>query len=148
MTDSLENLYRYVRLSHYRRLFSEIREKVGSLNATEAFSAEIIYLLGEPTITEFAQFLGISQPNASYKVNSLVTKGYIQRRPCESDKRECRLAVTEKFRGYYGVQEPEFVELTEGFSSSELLLLEKISEKASDKIELLIKEAEGRVNNG
>lgn len=147
MTDSFENLYRYVRLSHYQRLFSEIREKVGSLNATEAFSAEIIYLLGGPTITEFAEFVGISQPNASYKVGSLVNKGYIQKRPCESDKRECRLFVTEKFRGYYGVQEPEFLELTEHLDEDELMLLEKISAKVSEKIEIL-KQRKDRSNNG
>lgn len=144
MTDSFENLYRYVRLSHYRRLFASIRERVGSLNATEAFSAEIIYLLGEPTVTEFAEFIGVSQPNASYKTNCLVAKGYITKTFRESDRRECRLTVTEKFKEYYGVQEPEFVELTEDLTGNELLLLDKISEKATEKISRLLEEAEGR----
>jgi hypothetical protein len=45
----------------------QLREKAGSLSATEAFSAEVIYLLDHPTIGEFADFIGISQPNASYK---------------------------------------------------------------------------------
>lgn len=146
MTDSFENLYRYVRLSHYQRLFGSIRERVGSLNATEAFSAEIIYLLGEPTLSEFAEFIGISQPNASYKANSLVSKGYITKTSGENDRRECRLIVTDKFKEYYGVQEPEFVELTEDLTVDELLLLDKISEKATVKISRLLDEAEGKEN--
>ena len=31
-----------------------------------------------PTISDFAQTLGISQPNATYKANNLAQKGYIK----------------------------------------------------------------------
>ena len=79
LAEAVSELYKNLRLSHYRNLIGQLREKVGSLSATEAFSAEVIYLLDRPTIGEFADFIGISQPNASYKVNSLVTKGYLER---------------------------------------------------------------------
>jgi hypothetical protein len=63
--EAVSDLYRNLRLSHYRNLFGQLREKAGSLSATEAFSAEVIYLLDKPTIGEFPDFIGITQPNAS-----------------------------------------------------------------------------------
>ena len=106
MNQHLEKIVKQFRLAHYRSLFAAIREKAGSLSATEAFSAEVIYLLGSPTVREFSDFLNISQPNASYKVSSLVQKGYIQKANDGEDKREWRLGVTEKFMNYYGRQLP------------------------------------------
>ena len=97
-----ERLYLRFRLLQYKELFARIREKDGSLSATEASAAEVIYLLDRPTIKEFADFLNISQPNATYKVNSLINHGYIVREASESDRRESRLVVTDKFLGYYG----------------------------------------------
>jgi DNA-binding MarR family transcriptional regulator len=127
-------LYRYLRLAHYRKLFETISERPGSLSATEAFSAEVIYLLGEPTIGDFARFLGISQPNASYKIISLVSKGYLTKKPCENDKRECILLVTQKFRDYYGSQIPDFSAITQSFSDAERAILAKLSQKITEEI--------------
>ena len=107
ISEAVSELYRNLRLSHYRNLFGQLREKAGSLSATEAFSAEVIYLLDRPTIGEFADFIGISQPNASYKVNSLVTKGYLERVNSDDDHREAHLYVTKKFLDYYGQQLPD-----------------------------------------
>lgn len=138
MKPDFEPIYRYLRLAHYRNLFSMIREKPGSLSATEAFSVEVIYLLGEPTLGEFAEFIGISQPNASYKVNALVAKGYITKQSCESDKRECRLVVTKKFLDYYGDQVPDFSHITEGFSEEENNILNKLSRRVENELEAII----------
>ena len=107
IVEAVSELYKNLRLSHYRNLFGQLREKAGSLSATEAFSAEVIYLLDRPTIGEFADFIGISQPNASYKVNSLVTKGYLERVNSDDDHREAHLYVTKKFLDYYGRQLPD-----------------------------------------
>ena len=107
IANAVSDLYRNLRLSHYRNLFGQLREKAGSLSATEAFSAEVIYLLDRPTIGEFADFIGISQPNASYKVTSLVTKGYLERVCSDDDHREAHLHVTRKFLDYYGRQLPD-----------------------------------------
>lgn len=134
MATDFEQIYRYLRLVHYQNLFATISEKSGSLSATEAFSAEVIYLLGEPTIGEFADFIGISQPNASYKVISLVSKGYITKEACENDKRECRLVVTQKFLDYYGSQVPDFSGLTKDFSEEETAVLIKLSQRISRDI--------------
>ena len=45
----------------------------------------------------------ISPPNAAYKINSLIRKGYIQKIQSEHDKREYHLQVTQKYKDYYNV---------------------------------------------
>ena len=90
-------LFRKYRLFCYRKLFAAVREKPGSLSATEAFSADIIHLLGSPTISQFAETIGISQPNATYKVNQLAAKGYLHKTVQAHDRREIVLTTSEKF---------------------------------------------------
>ena len=85
----------------YKNIFKHVQERDGSLSATEAFAVDVIYLMGTPTITEFADYIGISQPNATYKVNNLVEKGYLKKIHSLTDKRECHLEVTGKFIKYY-----------------------------------------------
>ena len=94
-----------IHLQFYRRLFSIIKEREGSLTAMEVFAVEVIHALGSPTISEFADFLGISRPGASYKVSSLIQKGYIVKEPSLDDKREFRLILTEKYYNYIGLYE-------------------------------------------
>jgi DNA-binding MarR family transcriptional regulator len=98
----INNLYKKFRLITYQEMFGRIREKDGSLSATEAYAVDVIYLLGNPTITQLADTLGISQPNATYKVNNLVSKGYVIKTVSEDDKRECHLTVSDRFFKYYG----------------------------------------------
>ena len=104
MRDSFIGFYKRLRLMNYRELFGRIREKDGSLSATEAFAADVIYLLGNPTVTQLADALGVSQPNATYKINNLQAKGYVVKTASDGDKRECRVAVADKFYGYYDTQ--------------------------------------------
>lgn len=130
LEESVSHLYRNLRLVHYRNLFGQLKEKAGSLSATEAFSAEVIYLLGHPTISEFAAFIGISQPNASYKVNALVAKGYLERVSSDDDRREAHLNVTKKFMDYYGRQMPDVKDAVasalSSFTEAEAALLQKL----------------------
>ena len=100
MYEEVEALYRRFRLEHYKSLFHQIKEIDGSLSATEAFAVDVIYLLGNPTIKQFSDYLGISQPNATYKVGNLIAKGYVVKEPSQEDRREYRLSVAEKFYRY------------------------------------------------
>ena len=138
IAEAVSELYRNLRLSHYRNLFGQLREKAGSLSATEAFSAEVIYLLESPTIGEFADFLGISQPNASYKVNSLVTKGYLERVSNDEDHREAHLHVTKKFLDYYGRQLPDMKSAVSSalssFTEQEIQLLARLFGKLNQQM--------------
>ena len=138
LAEAVSELYKNLRLSHYRNLFGQLREKAGSLSATEAFSAEVIYLLDRPTIGEFAEFIGISQPNASYKVNSLVTKGYLERVNSDDDHREAHLYVTKKFLDYYGQQLPDMKgavsSALNSFTEPEVQLLSRLLGKLNHHI--------------
>ena len=64
---------------------------------------EIIMALDKPTVNEFAQFVQISPPNAAYKVNSLIQKGYLRKVRSEDDRREYYLEPTEKYVDYYNI---------------------------------------------
>mgnify|MGYP000723227402 CR=1 FL=1 len=110
LLQTIEALFRKYRLFCYQKLFSAVREKPGSLSATEAFSADIIHLLGSPTISQFADTIGISQPNATYKVNQLVSKGYLRKTVQAHDRREIVLTTSEKFSGYFDENEEEIFE--------------------------------------
>jgi len=98
---NFEILYLLFRSNYYKRIVKEIGVKEGSLSATESYCVEIIYLLDKPTVSDFAQYLNLSVPNANYKINSLVKKGYVVREQSKTDLREQHLCVTDKFLNYY-----------------------------------------------
>ena len=103
LEQNFQSVYEKFKLQFFRRLFSQVREREGSLSAMEAFSVEVIHELDAPTIGQFADFLGISQSNATYKVNSLIKKGYIRKVQSPSDRREFHLEVTQKYIDYYNI---------------------------------------------
>ena len=100
---NFKEVYEKFELEFFRKVFENVRERDGSLSAMEAFSLEVIYLLREPTVGQFADFLNISQSNATYKVNSLIKKGYILRQNSQTDRREYHLVLSNKFLTYVGL---------------------------------------------
>lgn len=113
-------LYRRMRLVIYRRLL----RRTGQLSAADAFAADIIYLLEQPTLTQFAGEMGISQPSASYRVNELAQKGVVEKVISPRDRRECRLRVGAEYRKKTldapGRVEALMGELTRRFTRQEL----------------------------
>lgn len=104
MLDSVfQKVYTKFKLHFYRSVFGRFQNREASLTAVETFCVEIIMALGHPTINEFSNFLQISSPNAAYKINSLIQKGYIVKKRSDEDKREYHLAVTQKYLDYYNV---------------------------------------------
>lgn len=103
LKEKFTEVYDKFELEFFRRLFTLVREREGSLSAMEAFSVEIIRQMGAPTISQFADFLGISQSNATYKVNSLIKKGYIIKENSDVDRREYHLHLSEKYYQYSGL---------------------------------------------
>ena len=97
------DVYDKFKLNFYRRVFELVREREGSLSAMEAFSLEVIQMLNTPTVGQFADFLNISQSNATYKVNSLIKKGYLERQNSQLDRREYHLILSEKYYNYIGL---------------------------------------------
>ena len=100
MESNFIEVYDKFKLEFFRRIFELVREREGSLSAMEAFSIEVIHALHEPTVGQFAEFLNISQSNATYKVNNLIKKGYLIRQNSETDRREYHLILSDKYYGY------------------------------------------------
>ena len=113
-------LYRRMRLVIYRRLL----RRTGQLSAADTFAADIIYLLEQPTLTQFAGEMGISQPSARYRVNELAQKGVVEKVISPRDRRECRLRVGAEYRKKTldapGRVEALMGELTRRFTRQEL----------------------------
>lgn len=113
-------LYRRMRLVIYRRLL----RRTGQLSAADAFAADVIYLLEQPTLTQFAGEMGISQPSATYRVNELAQKGVVEKVISPRDRRECRLRVGAEYRKKTldapGRVEALMGELTRRFTRQEL----------------------------
>ncbi len=106
LEDDLHNIYLKLKLYYYRRIFRKIAEnEKDTLTALEAFCAEAIYGLGHPTLTEFANFINVSQPNAAYKIANLERKGYVQKTKSSEDGRIVRISITDKFLQLYGTSE-------------------------------------------
>lgn len=123
-------VYSKFKLNFYHGIFERLNEREGSLTAAEAYAAEVIHALNGPTIGQFAHFLQVSNPNASYKVNTLIKKGYVERVQSETDKRESHLYTTQKFMDYYAINQ-SYVKvvserITERFTAEELQQLEKM----------------------
>ncbi len=47
--------------------------------------------------------MGISTPNAAYKVGNLIRKGYLRKIQSQKDRREYHLEVTQRYMDYYNV---------------------------------------------
>ena len=105
LEDAFSEVYTKFKLNFYRGIFERLKERDSSLSASEAYAVEVIYALREPTISQFAEFLQISQPNATYKVNGLIHKGYIEKVISSTDKREYHLHTTQKFWDYYAINQ-------------------------------------------
>lgn len=100
------------------------------LTMQEAFSLDIIHMLGNPTILEYANYMGISQPNATYKINQMIDKGYLIKEVYKKDKRAYKLQVTKKFLSLYRDNDKYIKkvlkEVENTFSKEEVQLLEKM----------------------
>ena len=124
------NVYTKFKLHFYQEIFRRFQDREASLTTVETFCMETIMALGTPTVNEFATFMRISPPNAAYKVNSLVKKGYVKKIQSPSDRREYHLEVTQKYIDYYNISASYMVEvmhrISQRFTPEECDKLEKM----------------------
>ena len=113
LEESFDRIYTKFKLHFYQAVFSRFQTREASLTAVETFCMEIIRALDEPTVNEFASFANISSPNAAYKVNSLVKKGYIRKVQSPDDRREYHLELTQKYIDYYNISSDYLVTVME-----------------------------------
>ncbi len=134
----LHEVFSKFRVYYYRDVFRRIQNRELSLSTTEAYCIEVIGALGEPSINEFAAFIGISPPNATYKVNSLIKKGYLTKVQSGTDKREFYLKATEKYYKYWNINRKymDIVEdrLEKSLSPEEFVLFNQIMRKVSTEM--------------
>lgn len=125
----LDVLYSEMKFKLYKDICRGFNEE-SPLSLTEVFCAELIYAMKNPTVKEFAHFLQVSSPNASYKIKNLVEKGYVKKIHSENDKREYFLEVTEKYLRQYGSQKDETdllaEKITERFLPQDVEMLEEM----------------------
>jgi DNA-binding MarR family transcriptional regulator len=130
LQDSFERVYSKFKLHFYQKVFEKIQNREMSLTTVETFCMEIIYAMGKPTINEFARIANISSPNAAYKINNLIKKGYVRKVQSTTDKREYHLEVTEKYLNYYKISyhymETVMERIKERFTPEELEVMERI----------------------
>lgn len=144
LKESFMAVYDKFKLEFFRRIFELVREREGSLSAMEAFSIEIIHALDEPTVGQFAEFLNISQSNATYKVNNLIKKGYLKKENSESDRREYHLVLSDKYYGYTDIMRSYINTVMErvedGFTQAEKEVFDKVLSRISEE---MMPEADG-----
>lgn len=122
LEESFVSVYDKFKLQFYRSVFDQVKERDGSLSAMEAFAIEVIQMLDQPTVGQFADFLNISQSNATYKVNSLIKKGYLVKQNSQTDHREYHLILSDKYYKYMSLMQ-----------SYEHTVIERIKEHFSEE---------------
>ncbi len=132
------NVYTKFKLHFYQEIFQRFQSREASLTTVETFCVETIQALGSPTVNEFATFMRISPPNAAYKVNSLVKKGYIRKVQSSQDRREYHLEVTQKYIDYYNISTNYIVEvmdrIAQRFTQEECTKLEEMLTVVSQEL--------------
>lgn len=140
LKDRLERVYDNFKLNFYMNVFNSFEQEEETLTLVEIIACEVIYLFENPTISELSNFMGVSQPNMTYRVNSLVKKGYVKKKVGKSDRRETRLELTDKFlqyekdkSGYIGLVSSR---VEEKFSKEEVDSLNRILETIAEELML------------
>jgi len=131
-------VYTKFKLHFYKQIFSRFEDREATLTTVESFCMEVIMALGEPTIAQFSHMMNLSTPNAAYKINSLVKKGYVERIQSTIDKREYRLRPTQKYIDYYNISY-SYLHLVmerakQRFNSDDLAKLEEMLQVVSDEL--------------
>lgn len=102
LKENFSHVYDKFKLLLYDKAFNDDGDD-DALSAFEVICMEIITALKEPTVNAFADAAHMSSPNATYRVNSLIKKGYINKKRGETDRREYYLEATEKYTKNYGM---------------------------------------------
>lgn len=112
MLNAFPEVYVKFKLHFYQEIFQRFQSREANLTTVETFCMETVQALGSPTIHEFASFMRISPPNAAYKVNSLIKKGYLSKNQSATDRREYHLQVTDKYTTNYNISSSYTKEVT------------------------------------
>jgi len=136
--EAFDKVYRNFKMHFYHEIFKKWRGRELSLTTFETFCMEIFYILGKPTVSEFARFASLSSANAAEKVNKLISKGYINKVQSKTDRRKYYLEPTEKYNDYYNINntyiDKVLDKVEDRFSEEELLVFKKILDTMNDEL--------------
>ena len=86
---AFNDVYTKFKLHFYQNVFQRFATREATLTTVESFCMEGIMAMGEP--------------NAAYKIGSLVRKGYVEKIQSTTDRREYHLRPTQKYIDYYNI---------------------------------------------
>lgn len=133
-----EQVYTKFKLHFYKQVFNKFATREATLTTVESFCMEVIMALGSPTVAEFSNMMNLSTPNAAYKINNLVKKGYVKKVQSETDKREYHLYPTPKYIDYYSISYAYLQKVVDRakqrFTVEELQNLERMLRIVSDEL--------------
>lgn len=138
LEERFSEVYTKFKLHFYQETFARFQDREASLTTVEVFAMEAIAALKEPTVHQFAEFMGISSSSATYKVSSLVRKGYVEKVQSSQDARVYHLRPTKKYLDYYNISN-EYVHrvmerIRERFSTEDLHKLEEMLQVMSEEL--------------
>lgn len=138
LDQAFQQVYTKFKLHFYQQVFNKFETREATLTTVESFCMEVIMALGSPTIAEFSNMMNLSTPNAAYKINNLVKKGYVKKVQSSTDKREYHLYPTRKYIDYYSISYAYLQQVVDRakqrFSPEELQSLEKMLRIVSDEL--------------
>ncbi|SDB48574.1 DNA-binding transcriptional regulator, MarR family [Pseudobutyrivibrio sp. YE44] len=138
LEQTLSEVYTKFKIHFYQEMFKQLNSRETSLTTVELFCVEIIHALKNPTIAEFANFINVSSPNAAYKVNSLIQKGYIEKVQSTVDRREYHIHVTDKYYNYFNLSQKYVNKVVERaqdyFSAEQVEILDNILKDMSNEL--------------
>ena len=89
LEEVFQDVYTKFKLHFYQNVFQRFATREATLTTVESFCMEGIMAMGEP--------------NAAYKIGSLVKKGYVEKIQSTTDRREYFLRPTQKYIDYYSI---------------------------------------------
>ncbi|MBP5266842.1 MAG: winged helix-turn-helix transcriptional regulator [Lachnospiraceae bacterium] len=132
------SVYEKLRIHFYMQIFSRFEHREATLTMVEAFSMECIMALNKPTVAQFAKMMDISAPNAAYRVNSLIKKGYIKKVRSKEDQRIFHLVPSDKYMDYYMINNEYLMKIVhrckERFSPEDYQKLTEMLEVISNEL--------------
>ena len=138
LDQAFQQVYTKFKLHFYQQVFSKFENREATLTTVESFCMEVIVALDRPTIAEFSKLMNLSTPNASYKINNLVKKGYLEKVRSSADKREYYLVPTQRYLDYYNISYAYLQEVVDRaktrFSPADLHKLEQMLRIVSDEL--------------
>lgn len=134
MKKLLYEIYEGFKLDFYNKLYD--KSSANYLTASESFSLEVISSLENATVKQVAEFMGISQPNAAYKISNLEEKGYIIKEQSRTDRRTFYLRVTEKSDDYRRAKNQYMDKL---FDNAKEELTKEEQDNLLDCLEMIVK---------